>query len=48
MSPAVAQVSSGVLAPFMVGYALWVTAQARLRGIKRLYYVARDAEVMLR
>lgn len=44
----VADVASGSLAPFLVGYALWTLAQARLRGIKRLYYVARDGEVMMR
>ena len=44
----VAEVASGALAPFLVGYALWTAAQARLRGIKRLYYVARDGEVMFK
>ena len=35
------------LLPYSVGYAVWVVAQARLRGIKRLYYVARDGQAML-
>jgi FMN phosphatase YigB (HAD superfamily) len=43
----VAQVSAGAFAPMLVGYALWVAGQARLRGIKRLYFVARDGAVML-
>ncbi len=43
----VAQVSSGALGPLLVGYALWVAGQARARGVKRLYFVARDGEVML-
>ena len=43
----VAEVSSGVLAPLLVGYALWVAGEARRRGIKRLYFVARDGAVML-
>jgi hypothetical protein len=42
-----AQVASGALGPLLVGFALWVAAQARQRGIRRLYYVARDGEVML-
>jgi FMN phosphatase YigB (HAD superfamily) len=44
----VAAVASGVLGPLVVGFALWVAAQARRRGVQRLYYVARDGEVMLR
>lgn len=43
----VAQVSAGAFAPMLVGYALWVAAQARQRGLKRLYFVARDGAVML-
>jgi FMN phosphatase YigB (HAD superfamily) len=42
-----AEVGSGVLAPLLIGFALWVVGQARERGIRRLYYVARDGEVML-
>lgn len=42
-----ANVATGALAPLLVGYALWVVAQARLRGIDRLYFVARDGRVML-
>lgn len=43
----VADVASGVMAPFLVGYALWILGQARTRGLQRLYFVARDGEVML-
>jgi FMN phosphatase YigB (HAD superfamily) len=43
----VAQVSAGAFAPMLVGYALWVAGLARRRGIKRLYFVARDGAVML-
>jgi FMN phosphatase YigB (HAD superfamily) len=46
-SPPIAQVAAGVLAPTLVGYALWVLAQARKLGVRRLYYVARDGKVML-
>ncbi len=47
VSAPIAGVASGVLAPLLVGFALWVTAQARQRGVRRLYFVARDGEVML-
>lgn len=47
MSPPIAEVAAGVLAPTLVGYALWVLAQARRAGVQRLYYVARDGKVML-
>ncbi|WP_121251062.1 hypothetical protein [Nocardioides ferulae] len=43
----VAEVSSGAFAPLLVGYALWVAGQARRLGVKRLYFVARDGQVML-
>lgn len=43
----VADVAAGSMAPMLVGYALWTLGQARLRGLKRLYFVARDGEVML-
>lgn len=47
MSPPIAHVAAGVLAPTLVGYALWVLAEARRLGVQRLYYVARDGKVML-
>jgi len=43
---ALAKVASGVVGPMLVGYALWVAAQARRQGIKRVYYAARDGQVM--
>ncbi len=43
----VVSVAAGVLGPALVGFALWVAAQARQRGIRRLYFVARDGQVML-
>lgn len=41
-----ASVAAGVLAPTLIGYTLWLAAQARLRGIQRLYFVARDGQIM--
>jgi FMN phosphatase YigB (HAD superfamily) len=43
----VGAVAAGVLGPVLVGFALWVLGQARARGVRRLYFVARDGEVML-
>lgn len=37
---------SAVLAPFLICYVQWVLDQALQRGLKRLYFVARDGEVM--
>ena len=42
-----AGVASGALSALLVCYALWVAGQARLRGVRRLYFVARDGRVML-
>ena len=44
---AVADVAAGVMAPMLVGYVLWALGQARMRGLRRLYFVARDGEIML-
>jgi FMN phosphatase YigB (HAD superfamily) len=44
---AVADVAAGVMAPMLVGYTLWALGQARMRGLRRLYFVARDGEIML-
>lgn len=34
------------VAPLLISYVAWVLEQARASGIKRLYFVARDGEVM--
>ncbi len=38
----------GVIVPFLLAYVLWVLDDARKRGIQRLYFVARDGEVLLK
>ncbi len=48
VSPAIAGVASGVLAPMLTAFALWIIGQARQHGVERLYFVLRDGEVMLR
>ena len=42
-----AEVGAGPLGALLTGFAIWVVDQARLRGVRRLYYVARDGESML-
>ena len=42
-----ADVACGVVAPLLAGFALWVAAQARERGVRRLYFAARDGEILL-
>jgi predicted HAD superfamily hydrolase len=36
----------GIVVPFLVSYVLWVLDHARKEGIQRLYFVARDGEVL--
>lgn len=48
MPGAVASVTAGVMAPLLVGYVTWCLRRAQQQGLTRLYFVARDGEVMLR
>lgn len=34
------------IVPFLLAYVIWVLDQAREKGIRRLYFVARDGEIM--
>lgn len=36
------------IVPFLLAYVLWVLDEARRHGVRRLYFVARDGEVLLR
>lgn len=38
---------SGVAAPLLVGYVGWLLDDARQRGLKRLYFLSRDGEILL-
>jgi FMN phosphatase YigB (HAD superfamily) len=40
-------VTAGVAAPILVGFLLWMFHQAQQRGLKRLYFVSRDGQVLL-
>jgi FMN phosphatase YigB (HAD superfamily) len=44
---AIRDVAAGVAAPVLVGYLLWVLRRAREQGLKRLYFVSRDGQVLL-
>ncbi|MDF5712283.1 MAG: hypothetical protein PUP90_32580 [Nostoc sp. S4] len=40
-------VTAGVIAPILVGFVLWVLARAQKLGLKRLYFVSRDGQLLL-
>lgn len=42
-----ATVAAGVAGPVLAGYVLWCLRQAESAGCRRLYFVARDGEVLL-
>ncbi|GAB1539383.1 hypothetical protein NUACC21_20490 [Scytonema sp. NUACC21] len=44
---ALRDVAAGVVAPILVGYVLWVLQQAQMMGLKRLYFVSRDGQILL-
>lgn len=45
---ALADVASGVMAPVLVSYVQWLLRRAEALGLERLYFVARDGQVLLR
>jgi len=47
VEPALAAVAAGVAGPLLVGYALWLAQQCRRLSLTRLFFVARDGEVLL-
>jgi FMN phosphatase YigB (HAD superfamily) len=42
------QVGTGVAGPLLTGFVLWILHQARTAGMARLYFVARDGQILLR
>jgi predicted HAD superfamily hydrolase len=44
---ALRDVAAGVVAPILVGYVLWILQQTRQMGLKRLYFVSRDGQILL-
>lgn len=41
-----AEIASSVVAPLLVGFVLWALRDAKARGLRRLYFVARDGQVL--
>jgi FMN phosphatase YigB (HAD superfamily) len=41
-----AEIAASVVAPLLVGFVRWVLQDAEARGLKRLYFVARDGQVL--
>ncbi len=44
---ALRDVAAGVAAPLVVGFTLWVLRRAKELGLKRLYFVSRDGQLLL-
>jgi FMN phosphatase YigB (HAD superfamily) len=44
---ALRDVAAGVMSPTLVGYALWILHRAQQLGLKRLYFLARDGQIVL-
>lgn len=44
---ALRDVSASVAAPFLIGFTLWVLKRAKALGLKRLYFLARDGQILL-
>ena len=38
--------ASGVVGPLLLGYVCWIIDDARRRGLKRLYFLARDGQIL--
>ena len=44
--PEISAIGADTALPLLVGFGLWVLSQARLHGLDRLYFVARDGEIL--
>jgi FMN phosphatase YigB (HAD superfamily) len=44
---ALVDTAAGVMAPVLVGWTLWVLRRAQQEGLRRLYFVSRDGQVLL-
>lgn len=48
LPPARADVACGAAGPLLAGYVLWCLRQAERAGARRVYFLARDGEILLR
>jgi FMN phosphatase YigB (HAD superfamily) len=46
VDPRLLEISTAVVGPVLAGYVFWVLRDAAKRGLKRLYFVARDGQVL--
>ncbi|WP_165360588.1 HAD family hydrolase [Candidatus Chloroploca sp. Khr17] len=44
---ALRDISAGVAAPLLVGFTLWILSEAQRLGLRRLYFAARDGQMVL-
>lgn len=44
----IAEVSAGVSAVMLLAYVVWILARAQASGVKRLYFLARDGQILLK
>jgi FMN phosphatase YigB (HAD superfamily) len=44
---ALRNVAAGVIAPTLTGFVLWLLARTQQLGLKRLYFVARDGQILI-
>ncbi len=44
---AMIDVAAGVIAPLLTSFVLWLFQQVEERGLKRLYFLSRDAEILM-
>lgn len=47
LDQAMIDVAAGVVSPLLTSFVLWLFRQAEERGLKRLYFLSRDAEILL-
>ncbi|MDA0866763.1 MAG: hypothetical protein O2890_10155, partial [Cyanobacteria bacterium] len=47
-APALTALMASVVAPFLTSYVAWVLQDAQRRGLQRLYFVARDGQILLK
>jgi predicted HAD superfamily hydrolase len=47
-SASLAEVAAGVAGPALTGFVIWLLREARNRGIRRMFFVSRDGEILLR
>jgi FMN phosphatase YigB (HAD superfamily) len=44
----IAEVSAAVAAPLLIGFVLWTLQQAKVAGVRDLYFLARDGQILQR